>query len=82
MQPAPPFEVHNDRISLVTHKFNQRKIMSKAARRRLVVQYFEGQWTFIDPFNMETFVQYLNDDAAISWLNSVPRNRGPGTLEG
>ena len=80
MQPAPPIEVYNDRISLATHKFNQRKIMAKAARRRLVVQYFEGQWTFIDPFNMEPFVQFLNDDAAISWLDSVARDKVSGTV--
>ena len=71
----------SDRESLAQHKFNQKKIMAKAARRDLVVQYFRRQWTFIEPFDLKPYVRSLTDENAISWLSSIPCPRKTGTLE-
>ena len=70
-----------DKESLATHKFNQKTIMAKAARRDLVVQYFRRQWTFIEPYDMKFYVHSLSDENALAWLSAVPYPRKAGTLE-
>ena len=70
-----------DKKSLAAHKFNQKTIMAKAARRDLVVQYFRRQWTFIEPCDMTSYVESLSDENALAWLSTVPYPRKSGALD-
>ena len=70
-----------DKESLAAHKFKQKTIMAKAARRDLVVQYFRRQWTFIEPCDVKSYIHSLSDENALAWLSAVPYPRKIGALE-
>ena len=82
MTPAPADQVlihqrtysqHSAGESLAEHKFNQKRIMEMAARRGLIVQYYNRKWRFLKPDgNQEHLPMAMPDDKAIEWLVSVP----------
>jgi len=64
-------KIYTERENLAAHKFHQRQIMEKAARRNLVVQYYNWNWKFLDPETGQAyFSQAKADDEAILWLNN------------
>ena len=64
---------YSARESLAEHTFNQKRIMGMAARRGLVVQYFNRRWKFLKPDGSpEHIPMTMTDDKAIEWLASVP----------
>lgn len=77
--PADPGLIHqrsysqySARESLAKHKFNQKRIMGMAARRGLVVQYYNRKWKFLKPDGrQEHLPTALPDEKAIEWLASV-----------
>lgn len=69
----PASTQYSARESLAEHKFNQKRIMAMAARRGLVVQYFNRRWKFLKPDGSpEHIPMTMTDDKAIEWLASVP----------
>jgi len=67
------YSQHSARESLAEHKFNQKRIMGMAARRGLVVQYYNRKWRFLKPDgSQEHLPMAMPDEKAIEWLASVP----------
>jgi hypothetical protein len=65
---------NSERENLAAHKFHQKRIMGKAARRNLVVQYFQWKWTFLDSATgQKYFSSPLVDVEAIVWLDNFHR---------
>ena len=63
---------YSARESLAEHKFNQKRIMGMAARRGLIVQYFNRKWIFLKPDEgQEHLPVAMPDEKAIEWLVSV-----------
>lgn len=64
-------KIYTERENLAAHKFHQRHIMGKAAKRNLVVQYYKRKWKFLDPeTGQEYFSTAMADDEAILWLDN------------
>ena len=64
-------KIYTERENLAAHKFRQRQIMGKAATRKMVVQYYDWKWKFLDPeTGKEYFSKAMADDEAILWLDN------------
>lgn len=67
-------KIYSDREKLAAHKFHQRQIMAKAARRNLVVHYYKRKWKFLDPeTGQEHFTTVMDDEKAIAWLDNFSK---------